>query len=186
LIFESSVHRTSGGQLDASVARRNYPLSRVVQEVRALLIRSSSSRSPRDEKEPTMSRSAFRFTALGAAVAACLASSSALGGEVSLDDVWISTGSTGGMMTGALSSARYSSDSTQTIGCEVTIAPGETTWAECFAYSTAGQYAACTTTNPGMIAGLGTLNDASSLFVEFDASGTCSKLGVTTGSFYMH
>jgi hypothetical protein len=110
-------------------------------------------------------------------------SSVALAGLVASGTVVVNT--SGKYAYGALSAARYSSDSKQYIGCFSSSTGGSTT-AVCQAQDANSNYLSCQTTNSGMIQQIATLGVASEIQFGADSSGNCSYIDTWTYSYLIH
>jgi len=124
-----------------------------------------------------------RFVTVAAVVALCAGSSLALAGLVRTDPVTITL--SGGTYTavGSLNSARYSSDTTQDMGC-LTDSSG---LAECWAQDATGRYVACTSTSSAFVHAAASVGSASNLNFQFPStSGTCKYLAVSNDSGNLH
>jgi len=131
-----------------------------------------------------MTRLRSRFLAASATLAVCLVSTIALGGAVASGTVYVQTYSGGGgYFEGGFWGARNSSDSSQTIGCE--IVPGSSPFAYCFGETSSGVYASCTTTNAQQVAALAGLNESSFLSVDFNSAGTCTSFTLDSISYFV-
>jgi hypothetical protein len=86
-----------------------------------------------------------------------------------------------GYASGALATARASSDSTQYIECQRF---ASTTYrvATCYARDAGGKSAMCTSTSPTIIAEASAIKGDSYLEFEWDASGNCTVLRVIDSS----
>lgn len=82
-----------------------------------------------------------------------------------------------GYFSGSLSAARYSSDNTQYIGCNVS-SQGT---GRCYAKTRNGRSYSCTTNTSKLVATIGNLTESSHIYVSF-RSGKCVSLRVSTDS----
>jgi hypothetical protein len=123
------------------------------------------------------------FIAAGATVAAFFASSVAFGGYTATETVYISRPQSNvfGYFSGALASTRYSSDSTEYIGCQVYLGAN----AYCYAQDVNGQYAFCSVDNATQAAEIAALNPLSNLVVEYDSFGKCVSVSIANGSYWI-
>jgi hypothetical protein len=119
---------------------------------------------------------ARRLVATGTAVALCLPASIALGGAAEREPVTVEINPGGvDFAIGSLVGARYSSDSTQYIGCDVHAVEQQ---ACCFAQSSTGQYLSCCTTQPQAVQAVLGINETSIVDFETAPNGSCVDIGV--------
>ena len=83
---------------------------------------------------------------------------------------------------GALSSARNSADTIQSLGCAVWSLPG-TRYAQCYAEDASGTYVSCMTTDASMIATASTVTGDSTLDFDWDVNHNCTYLSVEQQSY---
>lgn len=81
---------------------------------------------------------------------------------------------------GAMSTARYSADTTQYIGCWM-----NTTNAGCVARNTAGTYKSCYTNNAAVRDTLKFMNDYSYVYFTFDSTGKCTYVYLGSYSYVL-
>ena len=84
--------------------------------------------------------------------------------------------------SGALGTARNSSDTKQQIGCRVDLYAYSTPTMFCYARNSSGTSKTCTTDDPGLIDLFHALNGDSVLYFEVDSYGSCSRIRVTNAS----
>lgn len=84
---------------------------------------------------------------------------------------------------GALGSARNSPDNIQFIGCSVTDAGG-VAFVTCSARGPAGNFATCTSNDPGKVAAASSINSDSFVVFRYNPRGVCTFLSVATFSQY--
>jgi hypothetical protein len=128
-------------------------------------------------------RKPIRFFSVAITLSVVAASSVALAGlNASTGSVYVLANT---YASGPVAGARYSSDSAEYIGCEVSTAPGGTPWLWCFANNSSGTYLGCTSQDVALVATARAVNETSE--IAFDASnGTCTYLWVTNASYFMH
>lgn len=99
--------------------------------------------------------------------------------------VVVTMNSTGTVTTawGTLGDARSSADTSQYIGCKVSISAGGTSKALCYAQNAAGAVASCTSTDANVVATALSVSSTSSIrFAYPTATAICSSLSVDNGS----
>lgn len=84
-----------------------------------------------------------------------------------------------GFAGGALGSIRNSADSVQYASVQVR----DNTWAWFFVTDENGKQRSCTTVDPELIALARSVNPASYVYFEFDKSGECSSVSISTASY---
>ena len=109
----------------------------------------------------------------GAVMLAALAGGNVWAGAVSSSPVSIS----GSSASGSVHTARYSSDSVQSIGCGSYGGSGF-----CMAASTSGAGGSCSTTNSEFIDVIRAINPGSYVYFSWDASGNCTYILVNNNS----
>jgi len=123
--------------------------------------------------------------AIVATLAAALAAQSAAYAGYSYPyvvSVYNSSG--GGSASGAIRAARYSSDSTQYIGCTMATDAVSSAYVSCFARSSSSAYLYCYTNTPSTAAlnALSSVNDTSYVYFQVDSTGKCTYLSITNES----
>lgn len=119
---------------------------------------------------------------LGLAAVVMLAGTGAVAGSKVSRLVTISSGASG-YATGSLGSARASGDTTQNIGCTVGAGSDGSKVMNCYATSSAGTYASCTSNVPALIEAAQAVTHSS--YIEFYWSGSqCTRLYVYHSSIY--
>ena len=126
---------------------------------------------------------------LAAAVLA-LASSAALAGLALDQPVTVTLNADGsGNAAGSMTTARFSSNNVEYIGCGVRRiddgAGGVILFAFCQAADAANVLGFCTTENPALIASIGDQDDFSFITFSWNAAGECRSIGNSTQSFYI-
>jgi hypothetical protein len=112
-------------------------------------------------------------------LALCALAPKASAGTFFSSPVYVSPGAAA---IGSIQAARFSSDGTQYIGCQVTAFNGIS--ANCFARDSSGNYISCNTTDPSMVQTAGGISSGSNIFFEVSGT-TCSWLSVTNSSYYL-
>jgi len=84
--------------------------------------------------------------------------------------------------SGALGSARNSSDGMQFIGCGVYAYATSQAYVSCAAYDAKGRYASCVSTSPELVKAGQTIGSDSDITFSWDAAGSCAQLNVFNGS----
>ncbi|MCY1023791.1 hypothetical protein [Pyxidicoccus sp. MSG2] len=113
-----------------------------------------------------------------------VASSTALAGSSGGQQVSIWTDSLGQTnANGTLSTARFSSDTQQYIGCSLYSYDTGSFSATCYATTATGQYASCYTSNADMLKVVQTLNPASYLYFVANADGSCDRVISVNASY---
>jgi hypothetical protein len=109
-----------------------------------------------------------------------LISGSAWAGLISEADtsIFIDKSTGNGYLVGNLGFAHNSSDTNQYIAC---YSFGRT--GGCYAHDPAGNFAACSTSDPDMIATIRSMNSDSLLVAQFNANGLCTAVEVETVSY---
>jgi hypothetical protein len=79
--------------------------------------------------------------------------------------------------SGALTSARYSSDGIQEIGCQT-----YTTSGTCFAEDSSYNYKSCATTDSNQLAQMRSVNATSYVYFTVDSNGNCGTLFIMNSS----
>lgn len=89
--------------------------------------------------------------------------------------------------SGSMTSARYSKDDLQKIGCSGGVNPiFEGSFASCFATDKVEHTLACVTTNPNMVQAVSAITDSSFLgFTTANGSGQCLSIDVNNLSAYL-
>jgi len=132
----------------------------------------------------SLSRAPKKWLCVGLVVAAgVVVSSAALAGYTISTPVFID--SPYGEAWGQLSTARYSSDSYQDIGCS----NGTTGYIQCWARDANDNYVYCASSSLGQYGNVtaGSINEGS--FVAFTwtpSTGDCTSISVSNGSRYLH
>jgi hypothetical protein len=119
-----------------------------------------------------------------------LASSAALAGLVTDQPVTVTLNGDGsGNAAGSMTTARFSKNTVEFIGCGVRRiddgAGGVILFAFCQAADAANVQGFCTTDNPDLIASIGDQDDFSFITFGWNAAGECSSIGNSTQSFYI-
>jgi len=104
-----------------------------------------------------------------------LASTSVLAGFKTAQQVFIFDA--GQFANGNLGYARNTSDATQSIGCW-----NDGTTGHCYAANSAGIYRQCSTSDPGMLAAIRSLNGDSYLLFYWNSGGQCTYIQVENSS----
>jgi hypothetical protein len=115
-----------------------------------------------------------------ATVLSLLAAASASAGQKGNDFVTIMTQFS--VATGAMGSARNSTDVMQLIGCGLVANAGSTTYVSCSAMDAKGNRAWCVSTNAEFVRAAQGIGTDSDLVFGWDASGNCTQLNVYNGS----
>lgn len=86
----------------------------------------------------------------------------------------------GGTASGAMRPTRYSSDSTQYIGCGIASDAVSSTYVSCYARNSAGSYLYCYTSTPSTAAlhALSSVNDTSFIYFQVNSAGQCTYLSI--------
>jgi hypothetical protein len=94
-----------------------------------------------------------------------------------------------GSMSGSMSTARFSDNDVEFIGCGTrNIDAGQpelVRFAFCQGGTAAGEEGFCSTLNPALVDILDAIADNSFVLVNFDANGDCISIGLSTQSFYI-
>jgi hypothetical protein len=103
--------------------------------------------------------------------------------QVSVNRFGDGSGSGSGTFTGA----RRSSDSRQYIYCTATHFASGTSWAFCSAMNSAGDYIACSWSNPTptILTAIESLGAQSYFSFQVNTDGTCAHMGVSQSSLYL-
>ena len=129
-------------------------------------------------------RTSTWLSSIGLALAIGTVSSIALAGWAYSETVTIVTGACNGespcYAQGSLNAVRYSSDSQEQIGC---VNYGSAI--QCSATNAAGTWVYCFSSDPTLVANERAINETSSIWFLYDASGTCTNLDVDNTSFYL-
>jgi hypothetical protein len=91
---------------------------------------------------------------------------------------------TGGWAYGSLGSARNSANINDLIDCSVYAFPSGITYAGCRAVDAAGNFAYCYAGGASQVYAAISINSDSYIYFNYDSSGTCTYLSVTSGSQY--
>jgi hypothetical protein len=84
---------------------------------------------------------------------------------------------------GSMSSARYSADSNQAIGCHIFTSSNQATATACYARDSVGTYVYCLSTNPRHVGDLQGMTDSSYIYFITDlTTGTCTFIEMYDGS----
>lgn len=116
-------------------------------------------------------------TALFAAALFAALGGTAVAGYKQASTVFI----TGTFALGALGDVRASADTNEYIGCSVTGTTGAS--AVCSARDTAGNYVACSTTNPSMVQAASNVGSASYMYFNAGPTGQCTGIAVYNYSY---
>lgn len=119
-----------------------------------------------------------------------LASSAALAGLVTEQPVTVTLNADGsGSALGSMTTARFSKNDVEFIGCGVRRiddgAGGIILFAFCQAADAANVQGFCTTENPALIASIDGQDDFSFITFAWNAAGECRSIGNSTQSFYI-
>ena len=94
-----------------------------------------------------------------------------------------------GQAIGNMTSARYSDNDVEYIGCgtrNIDVGGGNFfQFAFCQAGDAAEELAFCSTQNPDLVGALEAIADHSFVIFSFDANGECTRIGFSTQSFYL-
>jgi hypothetical protein len=119
-----------------------------------------------------------RLSALGALVATVAFAATAGAGAVARFEVWIS----GNQAGGALSAARRSADSKQSIACNAY--PGEV-YGGCSAWDRNSAYKGCYTYNARHIQAISGINSASHVQFSVNSDGSCGYIEIWNDSRFL-
>ena len=127
---------------------------------------------------------------LAALPSVLLASSAALAGLVTDQPVTVTLNGDGsGNAAGSMTTARFSKNNVEFIGCGVRRiddgAGGVILFAFCQAADAANVQGFCSTDKPNLIASIGDQDDFSFITVSWNAAGECRSIGNSTQSFYI-
>lgn len=89
-----------------------------------------------------------------------------------------------GQAFGSLTSARYSDNDIELIGCGIFNPPGARL-GFCQARTANDDYRLCTTTDPVLMSTLSVLSSSSYINFRWDANGECTNIGISTQSSYL-
>jgi len=117
------------------------------------------------------------------AVAVLLLTGSALAGSSSSTEVSVWTSGGKVLAKGSLRVARYSSDTTQYIGCSRYAYDTGSNSITCYALEENGDYANCYTGDENMLRVAETLNRAAYLYFRVDTDGSCDFVITTLASY---
>jgi len=134
--------------------------------------------------KPTRMKKGLALTVLA------LASSAALAGLVTDQPVTVTLNGDGsGNAAGSMTTARFSKNNVEFIGCGVRRiddgAGGVILFAFCQAADAANVQGFCSTDNPNLIASIGDQDDFSFITFSWNAAGECRSIGNSTQSFYI-
>jgi hypothetical protein len=120
-------------------------------------------------------------------VAGATSAAVALAGE-NVSQIAVQTSTTGGWNEGTMGFARYSSDTTQAIGCYTYASSSATAaMAYCWASDTSGNYVACQTNNGILIQIAQAINTTSLVGFTLASDGySCSSIAVQNGSEFQY
>jgi hypothetical protein len=93
-----------------------------------------------------------------------------------------------GQAQGSMPSARFSANTVEFVGCGVRYSISGTTvsrYGWCQATNSAGVYAFCSVTNNDLLNAVADLNDYSFIIFAWNAAGVCTRIGLSTQSFYI-
>jgi len=115
-------------------------------------------------------------------VVAVLATSSAFAGSKGGGNVVVDSVSR--TASGSLGNARNSSDTTQSIGCTVSVNPATSTTpsVQCAARDSTGKVGSCTSKSAAHIQVMAAMNSDSAVNFSWDAAGNCLNLSIGTQS----
>jgi hypothetical protein len=121
-----------------------------------------------------------KFAIVATLAAGLVATSAAYAGYSYPSVVSVYSSSSGGSASGALRAARYSSDSTQYIGCSMASDAVSSAYVSCYARSSAGSYLYCYTSTPSTAAlnALSAVNDTSFVYFQSNSAGKCTYLSI--------
>jgi hypothetical protein len=109
-------------------------------------------------------------------------------GHATTSRVTVNTSADGsGFVFGSVSGARYSSDSTQFIGCSLHANAAGTSSGTCSAMDAEGTYFGCRWSNPpaAVVAAIASIGPQSRILFNVNADGSCSNMSVTQASYYL-
>jgi hypothetical protein len=122
-----------------------------------------------------------KMTVAAVVAGALLAATSAVAGFRSSQEVMVDV--TNRHAQGSLGGARNSADSMQFIGCYTqSVSPFTTIIGQCSARDASGTYVSCSSTAPGFVNMVQSLNGDSSLAFGWDASNTCTSIIIFNNS----
>jgi len=107
-------------------------------------------------------------------------------GEVYTPGVYVSCGTQACTVQGTMVGTRYSADSKQYIGCELSASRNGSSYITCYAMNSAGKYAICSSTDPGYVEQTQRMTDSSLIsFVADRATYACTDLYIADYSSYL-
>jgi hypothetical protein len=119
-------------------------------------------------------------------LALTISASAAFAGYTQNMTVTVYSGSSGSGATGAVSAARYSSDSGEYIGCSTYNQSNRPNSANCFAQDANGRYAGCYTSIASLVLIAATVNASSDITFGAAPDGTCTIIQVENWSGNIH
>lgn len=123
-------------------------------------------------------------------ITAILFSLTATAGQVNTERVTVTPNADGsGTAAGTLSAARFSRNTVEFIGCGFRMfnntTGGLTRWGFCQANNSAGTHVICMIEDSDLLNAIATISDYSFVNFNWNAAGTCTRIGISTQSFYI-